>query len=155
MRHFVHGEGSRLAETLAAVVALEGLFFGVNVAVISEMVLATEGLAADVTAVGAFVGVGSLVDQQIVAFRELSVAVFADELLLWARSSSAGDFQGSDAVACDRWQSLIVGVAAVMHVLLINRSTSDPMAHQSSMVLGRCRSRRLVHLSISHRIRCR
>lgn len=103
VRHFVHGECPRLTEALATVVALERLFFGVNVAVIAEMVLATEGLAADVAAVGAFVSVGPLVDQQVVALGELSVAVFADELLLWTRSSRAGDFEWANAVARYRW----------------------------------------------------
>lgn len=63
VRHFMHRKCSRLTEALAAVIALEWLFFGVNISVISEMVLATEGLSADVTAVGAFISVGSLVDQ--------------------------------------------------------------------------------------------
>lgn len=45
------------------------------------MVLPSERFAADVAGVGPLVGVRPLVDQQIVALGELSVAKFADELL--------------------------------------------------------------------------
>lgn len=155
VRHFMHGEGSRLTEAFAAVVALEWLLFGVNVAMVAEMILPTESLAANVAAIRSLISVRALVDQQIVALSELTIAVLADELLLWTRSSRAGDFQRAHAVACYRWQSLIVGVASMMHVLLINRSASNPMAHQSSVMLSRCRSGWLMHLSVSERIRCR
>lgn len=71
---------------------------------IPQMILTTEGLAANVAAVWALVGVRSLVDQEIVRFGELTIAILADELLLWTRSSRAGDFQWTDAVACGyRW----------------------------------------------------
>jgi hypothetical protein len=92
VRHFVHGQRPRLAESFAAVVALEGLFLGVDVTVVSEMVLPTEGFSANVTAVGALVGVGSLVDEEVVGFGELPIAVFADELFLWTCSSRASHF---------------------------------------------------------------
>lgn len=92
MRHFMHGECSRLTETFSAVVALEWFFFGVNVAMISQMILATESFAANVTAVGTLIGVSSLVNQKIVGFGELTIAILADELFLWTSSSSAGDF---------------------------------------------------------------
>lgn len=95
MRDFVDGQRARLAEALAAVVALEGLLFGVDVAMVSQVILATEGLAANITAVGALVGVSPLVDQQVVGLGELTVAVFADELLLRTRSRRSGDFQWS------------------------------------------------------------
>ena len=49
------------------------------------MVLPSKSLAADVTRVGALVCVRSLVDQQVVALRELPVAELADETLLWSR----------------------------------------------------------------------
>lgn len=155
VRHLVHGESSRLTETFATVIALEWLLFGVDVAMVAEMILATESLAANVAAVRPLIGVRTLVDQQIVALGELTIAVLADELLLWTRSSRTGDFKRAHAIACYRWKSLIVGVASVMHVLLINRSASNPMAHQSSVMLSRCRSGWLMHLSVSERIRCR
>lgn len=92
MRHLVDGEGSRLAESLSAIVALERLLLAVDVAMISQMILATEGFAANVATVGTLIGVRSLVDEKIVRFGELSVAILADELFLWTRSCRAGDF---------------------------------------------------------------
>jgi hypothetical protein len=53
------------------------------------MVLSSEGFPADVARVRPFIRVSPLVDQQIVAFGELSVAVLADELFLWFKL--AGD----------------------------------------------------------------
>lgn len=97
------GEGARLAEAFAAVIALEGLLFGMNVAMISQMILATEGFAANVTAVRTLVSVRSFMDQKIVGFGELAIAILADELFLWARSSRASDFQWTHAIACYRW----------------------------------------------------
>ena len=52
------------------------------------MILTTEGLAANVARVRPFVGVGPLVDEQIVGFGELAVAELADELLLGAGSAA-------------------------------------------------------------------
>lgn len=100
VRHLVDREGPTLAESLAAVVALERLLFGVDVAMISQVILTTEGFAADVTRIRALVRVRSLVDQKVVGFGELSVAVLADELFLWARSSRSGDLQGSQPITC-------------------------------------------------------
>lgn len=66
MGNLVHGECPRLAETFAAVGALEGFLFGMNVPVVTEMILSAERLAADVTRVGPLVGVSPLVDEQVV-----------------------------------------------------------------------------------------
>lgn len=54
------------------------------------MVLSSEGFVADITRVGPLVGVGALVDEQIVRLRELAVAELADELFLGARGSAGG-----------------------------------------------------------------
>lgn len=90
MRHLVHGQSPGLAESLAAVSALERLLLGVDVTVIPQMVLSPEGLSADVARVGALVGVSPLVDEQVVGLGELPVAVLADELLLGARPIRSG-----------------------------------------------------------------
>lgn len=98
MGDFMHGECTRLTESFATIVALEGLLFGVNVAMIAKMILSTECFAADITRVGTLIGVRTLVYQQIVRLGELSIAIFADELLLWTCSSGAGDFQWAQPI---------------------------------------------------------
>lgn len=90
MRHLVHGQSPGLAESLAAVSALERLLLGVDVTVIPQMVLPPESLSADVARVGTLIGVSPLVDQQVVGLGELPVAVLADELLLGARPIRSG-----------------------------------------------------------------
>jgi hypothetical protein len=55
------------------------------------MILSTEGLSANVARVGPLVGVGPLVDEQIVGLGELAVAELADELLLGAGSAAGSD----------------------------------------------------------------
>lgn len=47
--------------------------------VIAEVVLAAEGLVADITFVGPLVGVCALVDEKVVGFGELAFAEAADE----------------------------------------------------------------------------
>lgn len=97
MCHFVDSQRARLTKALATVVALERLLFGMNVPMIPQMVLTSECLAADVTRVWTLVGVRSLVNEEVVGFGELAIAILADELLLWTGSCRAGDFQGSHA----------------------------------------------------------
>ena len=82
---FVNGQRTRLAESFAALGTLEGLFFGMDVTMIPEMVLPAESFAADITVKRPLVGVSTLVDQQVVRLGELAVAVFADETLLRPR----------------------------------------------------------------------
>lgn len=48
--------------------------------VVAKVVLAAEGLVADITFVGALVGVGALVDEEVVGFGELAFAKAAYEL---------------------------------------------------------------------------
>ena len=83
MEDLVHRQCAGLAEALAALLALERLLFGVDVSVVPEMVLPAERLVADITVEGPLVGVGALVDEQVVGLGELAVAVLADEALLW------------------------------------------------------------------------
>ena len=49
MQYFVNCQRSRLTKTFSTVIGLEGLVFGVYVLVISQVVLPSERLAADVT----------------------------------------------------------------------------------------------------------
>ena len=60
VQDLVHGQGSGLTEPLAALCTLEGLFLGVDVAVVPQMILPAEGLATQVTRVGPLVCVGAL-----------------------------------------------------------------------------------------------
>lgn len=78
----VHCQRAGLAEALAALLTLKGLLFGVDVAVVPEMVLSTERLVADITIEGPLVSVGALMDEQVVGLGELPVAILADEPLL-------------------------------------------------------------------------
>ena len=78
----VDGERSRLAETLPALAALERLLLRVDVAMVAEVVLSPERLSAEVARVRPLVRVGPLVDEKVVRFGELPVAVLADETLL-------------------------------------------------------------------------
>ena len=78
----VDGEGPRLTEPLAALSALEGLLLGVNVPVVSQVILTSKGFTTNITRIGSLVGVRALVDQEVVGLGELTVAEFADEPLL-------------------------------------------------------------------------
>lgn len=82
VKDLVDGQGAALAESLATLATLERLLLAVDVLVISEVVLASEGLPADVAGEGPLVRVRPLVDQEVVALGEVSRAVLADELLL-------------------------------------------------------------------------
>ena len=79
----VHRQRSGLTETFPTVRTLERLFFRVNVAMVSQVILASEGFATDITGVGPLVSVSSLVDQQVVRLGELPAAELAHKLFLW------------------------------------------------------------------------
>ena len=81
MKDLVYSQGSRLTETLLALVALERFLLRVDVPMVSEMILTSEGFAAYITRKRSFVGVGALVNQQVVGLGELTVAILADEPL--------------------------------------------------------------------------
>lgn len=59
---------------------------------ITEMVLSPECFVADFTGVGTLIGVRALVDEEVVALREATLTVLADELLLRARCSASTAF---------------------------------------------------------------
>ena len=87
VQDLMNGKGPRLAETLLTTVALVRLLLGVDVSVVSQMVLPSEALSTDVAGERPLVGVSSLVDHHVVALCELSVAELADEPLLGPRAS--------------------------------------------------------------------
>ena len=73
-----------MAKSFTTNVAFEGFFFAVDVLVVTEMVLSSEGFSTNVTGEGTFICVGSLMYQQIVTFCKLSAAVLTDVSLLWS-----------------------------------------------------------------------
>ena len=83
-------QSPRLTKTFPAVRTLKRLFFRVNVAMVSQVILAPEGFAADIAGVGPLVSVSSLVDQQVVRLGELSVTELADKLLLGFGAGAPG-----------------------------------------------------------------
>lgn len=88
----VHGQCARLTKTFATIAALERFVFGMNIFVISEMVLATECLTAYIAWEWSFVGVRALMDLQIVAFGEIAFTKLANELLFGPCAIWAGHF---------------------------------------------------------------
>lgn len=50
--------------------------------VIPQVILSSEGLVANVTCVGPFIGVGSFMDQKVVGLGEVPATEFTHELLL-------------------------------------------------------------------------
>ena len=83
VKDFVNCQCARLTEAFAAFRALEWLLFGVDVAVVSQVVLPSEGLATNITVERPLIRVCPLMDQQVVRFSELALAVPAYEPLLW------------------------------------------------------------------------
>ena len=79
-----------MAEALSALITLERFFFGVDVAVISQVVLPSEGLAANITVERSLIGVSPLVDEQVVRLGELPGAELTNELFLGSRRRPVG-----------------------------------------------------------------
>ena len=88
MEDLVHSQGPALTEALLALPALVGLVLGVDVLVVSQMVLSSEGFTTDVAREGPLVRVSSLVDHDVVGLGELAVAKLADEPLLGSGGSA-------------------------------------------------------------------
>ena len=59
----VYGQCAGLTKSFPTLVTLEGLFFGMNVAMVSQVVLSTECLPANITIIRPLVRVRPLVDQ--------------------------------------------------------------------------------------------
>jgi len=80
---------STLAEAFSAFRALERFFLGVDVPMISKMILPPECLVTNVTCVWSFISMSSLVYQKVVRFGKPSLTELADELLLRSVRSSS------------------------------------------------------------------
>ena len=91
MQDLVHSQRTTLTEALVAFPALVGLVLGVDVLVVPQMVLSSEGFTTDVAREGPLVRVSSLVDHHVVGLGELSVTKLADEPLFGS---------GGSALAC-------------------------------------------------------
>ena len=88
MQDLVHSQRTTLTEALVAFPALVGLVLGVDVLVVPQMVLSSEGFTTDVAREGPLVRVSSLVDHHVVGLGELSVTKLADEPLLGSGGST-------------------------------------------------------------------
>ena len=82
VKDLMHGQSSSLTETFPAHSTLKRLVFRVDELVVPQMVLPPKWLAADITGKRPLISVGPLMDQEVVGFGELSLAVLADVLLL-------------------------------------------------------------------------
>jgi len=79
-------QGAGLAESFATILALERLLFGMDVSMIAEVILTTEGLSANITIERTFVRMSAFVNQQVVRLCKLTVAVLT-YVLLFATTS--------------------------------------------------------------------
>ena len=79
-----------LTESFITRSTLVGFVFGVDVLVVSQMILSSECFATNITWEGSLICVGSLVDHDIVGLGELSVTIFTDEPLLGSGGSGRG-----------------------------------------------------------------
>ena len=75
-------EAAGLAETLPTVITLEGLLLGVDVPVVTQVVLPPKGLATHITGKWPLIRMGPLMDEQVVGLSELPVAELANEPFL-------------------------------------------------------------------------
>ena len=71
-----------LAESFPTFCALERLLLGMDVPVVSKVILAAKGFPTNITRVRSFVRVCSLVDKKVVGLRELAIAELTNKLLL-------------------------------------------------------------------------
>ena len=119
VKDLMNGQCSRLTESLPTFCADERLLLGVNVSMISQVVLPPECFAANIAWVGSFICVSAFMDEKIVRFRKLSVAKFANELFLGAISSTNRRFHNSLRWHHGWWrEGLKAGVVDVMETVL-------------------------------------
>lgn len=123
-----------MTEALSTVGTLEGFFFGVDIAVISEMILSTEGFPTDVARIGPLISMRSLVDQEVIGLGKVSVAILADELFLWTGTTMTRGFHRVDGTAKNRNPSEISRVS--LEVLPVYSSAADPLLHEGVRLVG-------------------
>ena len=92
MSDFVNDKSPALTESFSTISALEGLILGVNIPMISQVILSSESLVANVACKGPLVSVSPLMDQEVVGLCEVPLTVFADKLLLGSRRSPSRQF---------------------------------------------------------------
>lgn len=110
-----------------------------NVTVIAEMVLATEGFTTDVAGVWSFVGMGALMDKQVVGLGEMTVAVFTDELFLWTCAAMPGNLHWAKLAYWateGRNAGKVRRIALMLHMLPIDSSIANPLLHESVGLLS-------------------
>ena len=83
----MYGQCAGLTKSFSTLVTLEGLFFGMNVAMVSQVVLSAKALATLSARERSLVCVSPFVDHHVVTFGELSMAELADEPLLGSGAS--------------------------------------------------------------------
>ena len=72
---------------------LEWLLFGMDVTMITQVILSSESFATNITVVGTLIRMSALMDQKVVGFGKFSVAVLANESLLWSGCSAGSSEQ--------------------------------------------------------------
>lgn len=76
-----------------------------DVAMVSEVILASEGLAADITRVRSLVCVCPFMNEQVVGLGELSVAKFTFEFLLGSVVDPSSSRRLDHPLSHGRWQN--------------------------------------------------
>lgn len=54
-----------------------------NIAVVAEVILSSKGFATEITRIRTLVSVGTLMDEKVVRFCELTITKLTDKLFLW------------------------------------------------------------------------
>ena len=84
---FMSIEAPGLAETFTTICTLKRFVLGVNVSVISQMILSSKRFSAHITGKWSFICMGPLVNHKIVGFGKLTVAELTDKSFLGSRGS--------------------------------------------------------------------
>lgn len=87
------GQGAGLTESLPTFLTFERFFLGVDISVVSQMVLSPESLVTNIACVWPLVRVGPLMDEEIVGLGEMPATELANKLLFsLGRKSAPGGF---------------------------------------------------------------
>lgn len=114
------------------------------------MILPPERLPANITGIWPFISMCPFMYQQIVRFGKLSMAVFANKLLLWSRSGSSCCFGWLPRSPPRRMQLLQIHRRVITPGrLVIQSGIPDPLVHQNGRVRSR---RRQAHISSQRRV---
>jgi len=83
VQDLMNGQGSGLAKSFSTFKTFEWFVFGMDVLVISQVILSSKGFAANITVKGSFISVGPFVDEKVVRFGKFSLAKLTDVTFLW------------------------------------------------------------------------